>query len=863
MGELKKLSFNEVLSCLEKVEQHGEKATALCPAHTDNKQSLSITCGTNGEAVCNCFAGCSQRSIFDAIYSRLNTSPTFEDDKPIKPKKAARKNDRKEIARYNYTDENGEIINTKIRYDNKDFKWVKYGKNAPKAPIPLFNLKDVIEKNPIFIVEGEKDVLTLKNSGFGATNMKDGFTSENVSRYLSGKDIIVIPDNDKPGLVKYAKPAINMLIGTAQSIKLLLLDAIWADIPEKADITDYIEKGGSFEQIIEQAKSINDYKQGDIEQLINERYPEEDHTGSNHPHAAIWNNIEGFGLNNKNQLCYIKSEDEKSPLCHGSIIITEVIYNNDGMNENDVLYKCDGVSESSNHLSEVIIKGEDFPSMKWISKFWGCSCIPFGSQSTIRRLVEAIMLTGERAKITRQISHTGFVIDEDGKAAAYLHAGGSIGDHELICELSEELQQYTLPGCSSTPEERKAAFDASLSLLQAHRESVTYPLLSFVYLPALAQINRDVNGECGFCLYLRGKTQNGKSTLAALAMSHFGKFSSTTPPTSFESTWNRNELLSFILKDSVLWIDDFHPKGSKAARDSQNEQFNRIARASGDRAFRGRLNSNSEMKKSYIPRCLYLVTGEDEPQLSQSGLARIFTIDVKTERKDISEVLQASRNGTLARAMADYISYIIENYKAVKGTFSRLYDRVIGGTRKSIGENRLSIQAALLITSFDMWLIYALESGFIEKDHAEKLSSTNRTIIMKLAQKIASEIEQSDPAEKFIKALASMISNREVLTRDIHFPDNDNELFDDKTHFIGWQDEESFYLDPEKAFSAVKQKLESIDDSIGLTMRGLYRELLDSKKIAGSSSNDYTTQKRINGKNKRVIKLARTVLELK
>lgn len=859
MGELKKLSFDEVLSCLEKVEQHGEKASALCPAHTDNKQSLSITRGNNGEAVCNCFAGCSQRAIFDAIYMRLNTSPTFEDDKPIKPKRAAKKSSsRKEVARYNYIDENGTIINTKIRYDNKDFIWAEKGKQN----IPLFNLNDVIEKNPIFIVEGEKDVLTLKNHGFGATNMKDGFTSENVSRYLSGKDIILTPDNDKSGF-EYACKALNLLIGTAKSIKVILLDSLWADMPEKADITDFVEHNGSIEQIIEQAKNTDDYKKGELEQIIKERYPnpKADSSSSNHPHAAIWNNIEGFGLNKKNQLCYIKNSDEKTPLCHGSIIITEVIYNNDGMNENDISYKCDGVSETLNHLSEAVIKGEDFPSLKWIAKSWGCSCIPFGSQSTIRRLVEAIMLTGESAKITRQISHTGFVLNDDGKPIAYLHAGGSIGAHELICELGDELQQYTLPGCSSTPEERKAAFDASLSLLQAHRESVTHPLLSLIYMAALSQINRDVNGECGFCLYLRGKSQNGKSTLAALAMSHFGKFTSTTPPTSFESTWNRNELLSFILKDSILWIDDFHPKGSKAARDSQNEQFNRIARAAGDRAFRGRLNSNSEMKKSYIPRCLYLVTGEDEPQLSQSGLARIFTIDVKTERKNLSEVLEASRNGTLARAMADYILYIIENYKAVKGTFSSLYSKVIKGTRESIGENRLSIQAALLITSFDMWLYYAFKSNFIDKDHAEELSHKNRTIIMKLAQKIANEIEQSDPAEKFITALASMISNREVETRDIHYPDGDNELFDERTRRIGWHDEKMFYLDPEKAFSAVKQKLESVDDSIGITMKGLYRELSDMKKITADGSRGYTKLKRINGKPKPVIWIERKILE--
>ena len=124
MGELKKLSFDEVLSCLENVKQHGEKATARCPAHDDNKESLSIARGNYGEAVCNCFAGCAQADIFKAIYSRLNKQPEFEDDKPIKPKRTTRK----VVARYDYTDENGEIINTKIRYSNKDFVWDKKGK---------------------------------------------------------------------------------------------------------------------------------------------------------------------------------------------------------------------------------------------------------------------------------------------------------------------------------------------------------------------------------------------------------------------------------------------------------------------------------------------------------------------------------------------------------------------------------------------------------------------------------------------------------------------------------------------------------------------------------------------------------------
>lgn len=850
MGKLIKLTFDEVLPCLDNVKHlsNGE-IQAKCPAHDDEENSFTMKMGANGEAVCNCFAKCSQRAIFDAINSRLGKSFTFEDDKPIKK---AKKNNGifKEVTRYNYTDEAGEIIDTKVRQYNsttkkKKFYWVIEKENR-KAPLPLFNLDDVIAKNPIFLVEGEKDALTLKNIGIGATSSKDGFTPDNVSKYLTGKDIIVIPDNDEAG-IKIARDAADILIGIAKSIKMVELHTIWNDIPPKSDVTDYIEHGGKVEEIIKKAESLEEYKKSEAD-------------AKKHPHADIWNDIEGYALNSKNQLCHIKSADEKTPLCHGSIVITKVIYNNDGR-DNHILYECDGVTESGKHEPKIIIDDEDFASLKWISKYWGCSIITFGTQSTIRRLVEAIMLTGQKLPIVYQKCHTGFVSDESGKPFAYLHAGGSIGNNEIICELDDELKQYTMAGCSSTPEERAEAFRASLSLLQAHRESVTYPLLSFIYMPALAQINRDVNGECGFCLYLRGKTQNGKSTLAALAMSHFGKFTSTTPPTSFESTWNRNELLSFILKDSVLWIDDFYPKGDSKTKVSQNEQFSRIARAAGDRAFRGRLNSNSEMKKSYPPRCLFLVTGEDDPDLSQSGKARIFTIDVKAERKDISNVLQSARDGLLSRAMCDYLNYIIENYDAVRASFSRLYGEVIKNTRSRIGENRLSIQAALLITSFGMWLRYAASCELLDVPTAKTLIDNNASTIMALAQMNAVEIASSDPAEKFIKVLSSMISNREVEIRNIRNDSCDNELLDDRFHIIGWMDDSYYYLEPSKAYSAVKNKLESIDENIGATMKGLYHQLMDAGKISGDKDNNYARQKNINGKNKRVIFFEKKILE--
>lgn len=843
---LKKLTVREVLPVLEKVEQRSDNEwKALCPAHSDKKSSLSIKESPDGIAVCHCFAGCSQADIWNAFYSRLGVSPTYEEEKPIK----ANKQQKKVVARYDYINESGEIVNTKVRYSTKDFYWTKKGL---KTPLPLFNLKSVIDNELIFLVEGEKDVLTLKKLGFTATNSKDGLTLDNAKEYLSGKEVIIIPDNDEAGK-KYAIEAGNLLSGIAKSIKMVDLRSVWTEVPPKGDITDYIEHGLKMDQIIKEADSLEEYQ-------ITKKESQERTEPSTHPHFKIWSEIDGYSLNSKNQIVSIKG-DTTTPLCTGSIIITEVIYKNDGLND-DIEFKCEGITDTGEKLPEVFIPVDEFDSLKWISKKWGCKIVTLGAQSTNQKLISGIKLTGKKADITYKNCHTGYV-NKNGKPIAYLHAGGSIGDQGIICELDDVLHQYKLSGCSTTEEEQKEAFISSLALLRAHRESVVYPLLSFIYLAPLSQINKEVNGECGFCLYLRGKTQNGKSTLSALAMSHFGEFTSTTPPTSFESTSNRNEALSHFLKDSVLWIDDFHPKGNKKERENQNEQFNRIARASGDRASRGRLNSNSELKRSYIPRCLFLVTGEDDPQLSQSGFARIFTLDVKTERKDLSKLFQASRIGLLSRAMSDYISYIINNYDEVKKHFSKRYEFYISFTRKALGENRLSIQSALLMTSMDLLLAYAIKNSLLDKNTATEILEKNARQIMGIAHKNDEEIKSSDPVEKFISTLSTMISNKEVEVRECKYGSETNELYNTYPPRIGWLDEEFYYLDKDKTYGAVKEKLESVDDSIGATIKGLYRDLLDQGKIIGDNSNNPTKLKNINGKPKRLIFFKRSVLDVR
>ena len=57
---------------------------------------------------------------------------------------------------------------------------------------------------------------------------------------LQGSDIVIIPDNDKPGQ-EFATKVADSLAGSANTIKLLDLTKKWQDLKEKGDITDVFE----------------------------------------------------------------------------------------------------------------------------------------------------------------------------------------------------------------------------------------------------------------------------------------------------------------------------------------------------------------------------------------------------------------------------------------------------------------------------------------------------------------------------------------------------------------------------------------------------------------------------------------------
>lgn len=224
--------------------------------HGDRNWSSVAWVGERGELVAKCY-GCGAK--WDEIVAEVGLPRTawfadkgkkFDSQTGRTTTHTKRVTMEKPKAIYTYRDETGAILYQKLRFEPKRFmqrrptpasarkkceipegveSWTwglnagTYGRKFDKAydlytatdeqqvqieipvcPRVLYRLPELIAANPdapVFFVEGEKDVETLRDLGFIATCNPGGSSSIECDLLtpLTGRRVCVIPDNDSPG----------------------------------------------------------------------------------------------------------------------------------------------------------------------------------------------------------------------------------------------------------------------------------------------------------------------------------------------------------------------------------------------------------------------------------------------------------------------------------------------------------------------------------------------------------------------------------------------------------------------------------------------------------------------------------------
>ena len=179
-----------------------------CPFHEDKNPSMSVSPQT-GLFKCH---GCNAQGDFIKFYM-MKTGKSFQEtivsmceDAGIKA--VPTKQEQRSIEKaYDYLDASGKIVSQTIRFTPKGFSQRVPNGNGWNWSLKgvrtvIYNLPDVIKANQVLVLEGEKDCDTAKTLGYVATTcpMGAGKWHDDYSKYLHGKEVVLISDNDGPGI---------------------------------------------------------------------------------------------------------------------------------------------------------------------------------------------------------------------------------------------------------------------------------------------------------------------------------------------------------------------------------------------------------------------------------------------------------------------------------------------------------------------------------------------------------------------------------------------------------------------------------------------------------------------------------------
>lgn len=238
------------------------RGNGCCPAHDDANPSLDIV-EKDGKLLFICRAGCSQ----DAVIAALRAQGFWPERREKLNGHAA--GPKRIVAAYDYVDAEGTLRFQAVRYDPKGFRqrrpddrggWI-WNLPLDRAHRFLpFRLPEVIEaigkESTVFVLEGEKDVLTAARMGIPATCNAGGagkWTIEHAA-YLKGADVVLVADKDPAGQ-RHMEDVAASLVGVANRMRQLTLPGL----PNKGDLTDWVHAGGTAEQLwalVEKAPEI-------------------------------------------------------------------------------------------------------------------------------------------------------------------------------------------------------------------------------------------------------------------------------------------------------------------------------------------------------------------------------------------------------------------------------------------------------------------------------------------------------------------------------------------------------------------------------------------------------------------------------
>ena len=530
-----------------------------------------------------------------------------------------------------------------------------WGLNAPARRV-LYCLPRVIAAieagHEVWLPEGEKDADALnfhfEHTGYeaAATANASGARSwrEEYTQALRGAHVVIVEDNDPPGVNRSTGEVIEPAGRTRTKTLLASLDGTAASVR----VVRAVAGKDSFDHLAA-GRTARDFEPVTL--------PGGDSTGDGEPAGDAAGEqdggdarrglrlVRGGGSGGDGGGTGGGQEDDGLPnrrtrylLRRGELV--KVSKRGDGEENYDVVLGCtaevtrvdqkildeDHAPVTTGYLlrlehpghpgdaREISVGRKAWDSGEWLHDLPWTGVTFDSSRNGIAKVRDAIRTTSPVKTPTAVHGAPGWIRGRDGKHL-YVHAGGAIGADgpaEIAADLPSKLEHYRLPDPPASARELRDAADHSVGLAAALPARIGAPLAGLAYRAAVSRMGPPVT--------LVGPPASYKTSMAKVTLHHFAPDlpwdASVLSLSERGATGNAAAKLMNITRDTLLLADDAAPDRSLRAA---AERVASIVRLQYNGEVRDRLDREAELQRPTPPRGSLIVSAEIGPSATSAA----------------------------------------------------------------------------------------------------------------------------------------------------------------------------------------------------------------------------------------------------
>lgn len=509
---------------------------------------------------------------------------------------------------------------------------------------------------------------------------------------------------------------------------------------------------------------------------------------------------------------------------------------------------CELIDTPHIKLPSLIIDANSYSKCDFfIGSSWDKHCILSAGNGNSARLREAMQNVSRYTMNEKTIyTHTGLRrIDNN---LCYLYHGGVIGNVENVeTDLSrDKLQQY----CFTDKEfNLDSSIERSLSFLNIADYSITMPLYATILLAPLKSLLTKNNIFPDCIVFVQGQSGVRKSSLVAALMSHYGQFNRDTFPCSFRDTLNSIEKKTYIIKDSVIVVDDYNPE---VVGNVKLGTMEKLFGSYGDRTGRTRMSQDGQtLKEPYIARGLCIVTGEMLPEVAQSRIARSLIVTIEKDSIDLDKLSELQENTEeLSYAMKNYIKWIIDNEESVieyaKNEFKN--NQKLQNSNNEV-HGRTKEIANILPIGFTLFTLFAYQQGVISEQEKIKLDNNMRKALNTLTIEQTQQVKELKPTEMFYNALEELLQTNTIRVTDVS---RNLQIGDGREVGFYSSERKVFYLYQSVIFNEISR---FYNNKFPISQNTLWRYMVEEGFLYRTDDKRYKVSRTIFGKTMSVLEI--------